>query len=389
MNQKASHQIISGRMMWLDFLRLAAGFSIIGMHASSDPNGLPFPDFDTAQRVAPALFRAVVYIARSELFWIISLFLLCLSLEQRPRSYGTMVRQQAKRLLLPFVFWVFFYAYYRLIKAHYFGYDAAIWAELSSGWSWLRYFILGSVQYHMHFLPTLFGLALMVPLFLYAVRNPWLGLLVFLCLFVKREADVWMWANLRDMDGFPYLVRAVKILTYGGYGMVAGSFLGLCKQGMDQKRLKDWLVFALISSVLLFSIKLIYTYKVIMAGNWQYNYTPAFWADFLMPILLFLICMSAGLARWPTFISKIGKYSFGLFLMHPIFLDGLEILMANPTLSPGAYVLIKFSAALTMTALAVWIVSKIPLLAWTIGLGDLPFSTKLSGGKKLGVDPQL
>ncbi len=389
MSEKTSLQIISGRMIWLDFLRLAAGFSIIGMHASSAPNGLPFPDYDTAQRVAPALFRAVVYIARSELFWIISLFLLCLSLELRPRSYGEMVRQQAKRLLLPFTFWVFFYAFYRLIKAHYFGYDAAIWAELSSGWSWLQYFILGSVQYHMHFLPTLFGLALMTPLFLYAVRNPWLGVLVFLCLFVKRELDVWMWANLRDMDGFPYLVRAVKILTYGGYGMVAGSFLGLAKQGMNEKRLKEWLVFALISSTLLFSIKLVYSYKVIMAGNWQYNYTPAYWADFLMPLLLFLICMSAGLARWPMFISKIGKYSFGLFLMHPIFLDGLEILLAHPDLTPGIYVLVKFSATLIMTGLATWGVSKISLLAWTIGLGPVPFFKKLSGTKMKGADARL
>ncbi len=389
MSEKTSLQIISGRMIWLDFLRLAAGFSIIGMHASSDPNGLPFPDYDTAQRVAPALFRAVVYIARSELFWIISIFLLCLSLELRPRSYGEMVRQQAKRLLLPFTFWVFFYAFYRLIKAHYFGYDAAIWAELSSGWSWLQYFILGSVQYHMHFLPTLFGLALMAPLFLYAVRNPWLGVLVFLCLFVKREIDVWMWANLRDMDGFPYLVRAVKILTYGGYGMVAGSFLGLAKQGMDKTRLKEWLVFALISSALLFSIKLVYSYKVIMAGNWQYNYTPAYWADFLMPILLFLICMSAGLARWPMFISKIGKYSFGLFLMHPIFLDGLEILLAHPDLAPGIYVLVKFSATLIMTGLATWGVSKISLLAWTIGLGPVPFFKRLSGTKLKGADARL
>ncbi len=389
MTERTSHQIISDRMIWLDFLRLIAGISIIGLHASSDPNGLPFPEFDPSQRVVPVLFRAIFYIARSELFWIISLFLLCLSLDLRPRSYMQMVRQQVRRLLVPFVFWVLFYAFFRLIKAHYFGYETAMWAELFSGWSWLRYFILGSVQYHMHFLPTLFGLMLMYPLYRYAVQNPWLGVLVFLCLFVKREADIWMWANLQGMDGFPYLVRAVKTLTYGGYGMIAASFLGLAKQGMNEKRLREWLVFALISSALMFAIKLIYSYKVIMAGNWQYGYTPAYWSDFLMPILLFLICFSAGLARWPGFIKKSSKYSFGLFLMHPIFLDGLEILLSRPDISPGAFVLLKFFAAIILTGLGAWTVSKIPFLAWTIGLGPLPFFLKASDDSsdetKLGI----
>lgn len=386
MVEKTSHHIISGRMIWLDFLRLAAGVSIVGLHASSDPNGLPFPEFDTAKRVIPVLFRAVVYIARSELFWIISLFLLCLSLDLRPRSYMQMVRQQVRRLLIPFVFWVFFYAFFRLIKAHYFGYETAMWEELSSGWSWLRYFILGSVQYHMHFLPTLFGLTLMYPLYRYAVQNPWLGVLVFLCLFVKREADVWMWANLQGMDGFAYLVRAVKILTYGGYGMIAASFLGLAKQGMTEKRLREWLVFALIASALLFAIKLIYSYRVIMAGNWQYNYTPAYWSDFLMPVLLFLICLSAGLARWPRFISTLSEYSFGLFLMHPIFLDGLEIMFSRPDISPAAFVLLKFFTAIILTGSAAFIVRKIPLLSWTIGLGPLPFSRKDPKGATYGTE---
>ena len=372
MNSYASNQITSGRMVWLDSLRLIAGVSIVGLHASSDINGQPFPDFATAQRVVPVLFRAVIYIARTELFLMISLFLLCLSLDRRPRSYTDTIREQSRRLLVPFLFWTVFYAFFRLIKANVFGYEDAILSELTTLWHWARYLLLGSVQYHMHFLPTLFGLILLFPLYLVALRNPWLGFIVFLCLLVKREADVWIWANLQLMDGFPYLVRGVKIVTYAGYGMVAGAFLGLIQQGMDNKRLNDWLFFALTTGVLLFGIKLIYSFKVIQSGNWQYNYTPAFWADFLMPIVLFLACMSAALRKWPPFISRLAPYSFGIYLVHPVFLDVLEIWLWQNNMVPAIYVFTKFTCAVVATSFTVWILSRTPFLGWTVGLGPLP-----------------
>ena len=372
MNDTTTNTILNSRMVWLDSLRLIAGISIVGLHASSDINGQPFPNFEETQRVIPVLFRAVVYMARTELFLMISLFLLCISLDRRPRGYFETIREQARRLLVPFIFWVVFYAFYRLIKASIFGYEDAIWAELGTVSQWFSYVILGSVQYHMHFLPTLFGLVLLYPFYLFAVQNPWLGLIIFLGLFVKREVDVWMWANLQGMDGFAYLVRGVKILTYTGYGMVAGSFVGLIKQGVSAKRLKEWLFFALASGFLLFGIKLVYSYKVILSGNWQYNYTPAFWADFLMPVLLFMAALGASIRKWPTLISRLAPYSFGIYLVHPIFLDILEIALWKSDLVPATYVLIKFLGAVTITSLAVWLIEKSRMLAWTIGLGPLP-----------------
>ena len=49
------------------------------------------------------------------------------------------------------------------IKADAFGYAAYIWDQLGQVESWLGYFVLGKVQYHMHFLPTLFALFLFYP----------------------------------------------------------------------------------------------------------------------------------------------------------------------------------------------------------------------------------
>lgn len=360
------------RMIWLDCLRLMAGVSMVGLHASSDINGQPFPDFAAAERVGPVLFRAIVYTARTELFLIISLFLLVMSLDRRPRGYLETIREQVRRLLVPFVFWVFVYAFYRLIKAQYFGYADAIWSELAAPTSWIGYLVLGSVQYHMHFLPTLFGLVLLFPLYRIGVQYPVFGLVILLCLFTKREVDIWMWSNLRDMAGFDYVLRAVKILTYGGYGIVAASFYGIAKSATDDRMLRSIGILAIYSGGLIFGIKLVYSQKVIASGAWQYNYDPAYWADFLMPAILFAACLGFRGASWPAIISKLAPYSFGIYLAHPLFLDILEVWLWDAGLSPSAFVSAKVVAAIIATSCLVWVLKKIPLLAWTVGLGPLP-----------------
>lgn len=362
----------STRMVWLDCLRLMAGVSMVGLHASSDPNGQPFKAFEPIERVGPVLFRAVIYTARTELFLIISLFLLIMSLDRRPRGYLETVSEQARRLLRPFAFWVVFYAFYRLIKASYFGYSDAILGQLSGPESWLGYFILGDVQYHMHFLPTLFGLVLMYPLYRVAVDNPAFGFVVLLCLFTKRELDVWIWSALREMEGFEYLIRTVKLATYSGYGIVAASCYGLYKRGLADAQNRQLAIFTLFVGCLLFSIKLVYSHKVILSGRWEYNFTPAFWADFLMPVILFVGFMALRNRNWPQIISRLAPYSFGIYLVHPIFLDLLEIAFWDLALTPSAFVAYKTVFAISLTSVAVFILSKSNYLAWTVGLGAFP-----------------
>ena len=360
------------RMIWLDCLRLIAGVSMVGLHASSDISGQPFPDFEASQRIGPVIFRAIVYTARTELFLIISIFLLTMSLDKRPRGYLETIKEQARRLLVPFAFWVIFFAFYRLIKAGHFGYQDAIIQDLADPFQWLRYFTLGSVQYHMHFLPTLFGLILMFPLFRIAVDKPIVGLVVLLCLFTKREIDLWVWAQFQGIDGFPYLVRGIKLLAYAGYGIVAASFYGMAKRGLNHDALRVMFWSALYLAVMMFLVKLVYSHKVIISGNWQYNYNPAYWADFLMPIFMFAIFMGLRNANWAPIISVWAPYSFGIYLVHPIFLDLLELVLWPLALSPSLFVGLKTTGGIIGATFLVIILSKISLLAWTVGLGPLP-----------------
>ena len=364
----------NNRMAWLDTIRVFAGVAIIGVHSSADAMGGPFSKYAMDERIFPVLFRSLVYVARSELFIIISLFLLIMSLDRKPRDYLSVVKTQAKRLLIPFVFWVVFYAFWRLIKANYFGYADNLITDMQSTTTWLGYFVLGDVQYHMHFLPTLFGVAIMFPLYRLAVNRPEIGLVVLFCLAAKLSIDQFMWGNLAKEPYFQYLLRFVKILTYAGYGMVAASFYGILKRDFNKALGKQIGMVAIFIGIVLFAIKLVLSYKVILAGKWIYGYAPGYWADFLMPAVLFLVFMSFRHLNWPSVFSKIAQFSFGLYLLHPAILDMLEIGLSGYEFAPAELVLVKFALALTGTATVVFIISKLRLLSWTIGIGDLPFS---------------
>lgn len=359
------------RMIWLDSLRLMAGLSMLALHSTADPQGQPWSDYPAGDRIAPLLLRAVIYTARTELFLVISIFLLLAALERRPRSYGTVLAEQGRRLLVPFLFWTLFFAGYGLIKAEAFGYLDGALAQLSDPVQWLRYLALGGVKYHMHFLPTLFGLVLFYPLFRLAVRYPALGLAVLVCLVVRRELDGFVYATFWGEEILSYLVRFIKIVTYVGYGMVAGAALGIWQRTTPAERAQWFAPIAFLGG-LLFLLKLVATWKTIETGQWPFGYLPGYWADFLFPVVLFGGCMVLGHLRWPQVLSRMAPYSFGVYLCHPIFLDLIEIVLRDSTLSPIEQVAIKIAGTLGATAVLVTLISRSRALAWTIGLGPLP-----------------
>ncbi len=371
------------RLTWLDSLRLTAGVSMVGLHATSDSMGQPFAQYDQAERILPMLVRAVIYTARTELFLIISIFLLLMALDKRPKTYGATVKTQARRLLVPFVFWTGFYAVYNLIKAGAFGYQDAVLAALISPTEWMGFLLLGSVKYHMHFIPTLFGLVLLYPLFRIAQRHPVLGLFVLVCLLIKRDLDGFVYANFWGTDALPYLVRGIKIATYAGYGMVAGACLGVWQQTTPAWR-EGFVPLLIFFGALLFVIKLVATWKTVETGQWPFDYVAGYYADFLMPAVLFLIALSLGHYNWPEILTRLAPYSFGIYLCHPIFLDLIEIWLSEQSLSPISQVGIKIGVAVVMTALLVWLLERTRVFAWTVGLGPLPHFDVLMPSKRVG-----
>ncbi|MEO1562139.1 MAG: acyltransferase [Pseudomonadota bacterium] len=360
------------RLLWLDVLRVIAGLSVVFVHATTDLRGKPFPDVTELERLGPMLIRAVSYIARTELFLIISILLLVLSLDRRPRGYFETLKDYGQRLLIPFAFWVVFYAFFRLVKAYALGYEDAIWAQLSDPAIWAQYFILGKVQYHMHFLPTLFALMLFFPLFLKAIHMPICGLMIFLCLTAKEHTDVLLWSEFRDWAGFEYLLRLVKVLTYTGYGFVAASFYGLLRRGLTAEQFGAIASIAIMGCVLTFGFKLADTYHVVVDGEWNYGYGPGFWGDFLMPVMVVGLVLGFSQRDWNSWFLKLAPYSFGMYLMHPAIMDLVELGLMDIVLNPTLFVLGKALGALFITLGLCAVMNRVPQLAWMIGTGKIP-----------------
>lgn len=367
----AEMKLAATRMIWLDCLRLTAGLSMVVLHTTADANGQPWVAFPESERIGPIVLRTIAYSARTELFLLIASFLLIMSLHKRPRGYRDTIQEQSKRLLLPFIFWTVFYGCFNLIKAKQFGYFDAALADLTLPTLWVGHLLLGDIKFHMHFLPTLFGLVLFYPLFRISHKFPVAGLVVLPLLLIKWEFDRQVWSLFWGTDILPYLVRLVKVSTYVGYGMAAASLVALWQRTTaDQRRI--WLGPILFLALFLFGFKAVASYKTITESSWQYSYAAGYWADFLMPLVLFYVCMALSDRKWPAVLAKWGGYSFGIYLCHPIFVDLMEISLRDTTLGPMAQVSIKLAVALSATPLLVVLISKIPLMAWTVGLGPLP-----------------
>ena len=344
---------------------------MIGLHATSDSMGGAWADAAISERVGPTIIRTLLYVARTELFIIISAFLLVMSLDRRPRGYTNVVKDQFVRLSIPFGFWTLFYAVYGLVKATHLGYSDSVVAELMSPSSWIGFLLLGDVKYHMHFIPTLFGVLLFFPLFVASKNNPILGVCVIIGLAVKFEVDRVLYQSLWGTEALPYLVRTTKILSYVGYGMIAGSFFGLFSRIPFDELRKTAGPIAYVFALLLL-LKFCGAYLTVKDGAYPFTYRPAYWADFLMPVFLFALCMSLHTSFVSRRISNISHLSLGLYLVHPIILDACEIYVTTLSSSPTIQVVMKILITIPSTFLLVLIIERSSLMSWTIGLRRSP-----------------
>ncbi len=366
------------RMNWLDISRLAAAFSIIGIHTTTDPKGKAFIDYDVSERVFPVLMRTTAELASTEFFILVSLFLLAFKLERKPMPYGATMKLQMRRLLVPFVFWTFFYAFFVLIKANAFGYLDPMLEKLTRPDTWASYFLLGKSQYHMHFIPTIFLIFLFHPIFKLALKAPILGLLVVPFLAFNLSMSTWIWGNISDRNTLEYLIRGIKVLSYIGYGFAAYSILGLWQKKFEEELSKKIFMFGLLAVSIFFIIKLTHAAQSIEVGSYIPKIGAIYYAHGLLPIGVILLFLGTQHFRWPEKISDFSKFTFGTYLMHPAVIDIIDIFLKGVEFAPYQLVLFKYTLTLSVVLALAILISKIPLLAWTIGLGPLPFANRTS-----------
>lgn len=366
----------SARMNWLDGARLAAAFCIIGIHTSSDAFGGAFKQSAMHDRVFPILIRSVSEMASTEFFILVSLFLLSMKLSKSSTPFIPTMSLQARRLLIPFAFWTVFYAFFRLYKGSYLGYEDAIVAEVGSLTRWAAYFLLGNSNFHMHFIPTLFMLLLFHRLYKLAIPYPLLGLIVVPMLYLNYSMNGWIWSTMEDPLTIEYVVRFVKIITYTGYGFFAYSLFGFWERGIKPELAKALFGLSLLLVAIGFLVKLIYAIKVGEAGDYIVRVNMIYYGHYLLPCAVLAAFMGSWYLNWPDRLSQWSRYSFGMYLIHPAIMDVLDVAFLTISLQPDWYVMTKYVATAFLSLGITITIGRVKLIAWTVGLGPLPWLAK-------------
>lgn len=359
---------------------------VVLIHSSTDFGGKPFLDAEPSDRLLPVFLRSLGEFSGSEMFFLFSLFIMAMRVDKSMPSYGDAISNQAKRLLVPFAFWVVFYAFFRLIKADAFNYAPYIWEQVTQVKSWFGYFILGNVQYHMHFLPTLFVLFLFYPLMRTASRYPMLGLTLLLTLGIMNNTQGFIWSLGLEAEVRDYILRALKIMGYVGYGFAAFALYGIWKDGIPRGESRLLRQIGFYFALLAYVATLPFFATAVQNGDWGLRSGWDYYGHFLMPVCIFLIFMGSQFLDWSPRWSRLAMYTFGVYLVHPAVIDLFDIAAFKMGLAdivpPGVLVLIRFAVALPVSFAVAFGLSKVNALAWTVGLGPTPWearNAKVSG----------
>lgn len=365
------------RLVWFDANRVFAAFGVVLIHSSTDFSGQAFVAAEESARLLPVFLRSIGEFSGSEMFFMFSLFLMAMRVDKKLPTYGSAIATQAERLLVPFAFWVVFYAFFRLLKAETFNYGPYIWDQLGQVESWFSYFILGSSQYHMHFLPTLFALFLFYPVMRAATRYPILGLTVVLTLGVMTNTQAFVWGLDLDPMVRNYIIRALKILGYVGYGMAAFAIYGLWNDGVPRGESRLIRRCGFYFAALAYVATLPFYAGAIETGAWGVRGGWDFYGHFLMPIFVFFVFIGGQYLQWSSKWTYLARYTFGIYLVHPLVIDlfdiGIFSMGISAMMDPWMIVITRFAFALPVSFILVMGLSRIKVLAWTIGLGKNPW----------------
>lgn len=379
MSQKA----VGSRLVWIDANRFYAACGVVMIHCSTDTAGGPFSKYEIADRLGPAFLRSLATISSSELFLLFSLFLIALKVDKRPLSYSSVIRLQIERLIVPLIVWSVFYAFFKLMKASAFGYEQSVINQLQQWNSWVEYLLLGSAQYHLHFLPTMFFLVLLYPAMRAAIRYPALILVALPMIYTMNWIHVWLWGHIADPDTRDYLVRAVKILGYTSYGIAAFALYGIWERGLSREDCRSLFWFLLTLALLAYLAKVAYVAESVLAGKWLVNQGASFFAHLLLPIIIFSMFLMGQHKEWSWRYSRLAKLTYGVYLIHPAWIDIFDVTLKGFTSGqrPLWIVLAKYTLVLPLAFASVYLISKSKATAWIVGIGPIPFLSRFISGR--------
>lgn len=325
-----------------DFLRIIAIFSVILLHTSSSPfkiwsdNWTQFNIIMSATRwCVPVLFMlsGALLIGKNE---PIILFF----------------KKRIFKIIIPLIFWSYIYIlfarnFYQLDPAHA---NPNVFFE---PWLLLKY----SAYFHLWFLYAIIGVYLMIPLLRIISYNEAVVQYSLLLWFIWFSAIPFLQSFDIIKGNLFFIFKLDVIPLWSGFALL-GYFL-------QKNECKIKISYAIIVFLIGLISTIYLTYFVSSNGIPKETYQAYFMPNILMMSCgIYIILMK--IKTTPTSISKISKYSFGIYLCHMLIMPLIWKIkyFNNIYLAESNFIFTVMSSILTFTLslILVFILSKIPLL---------------------------
>ncbi len=337
-------------MIWLDNSRILAIFAVIFLHVSSSV---------IAQSDVGSGYWWIANIYDSAVRWCVPVFVMisgALLLDQnKNEGLAAFYTKRLSRVLIPILFWSFVFLLLKFLKGY-------VKGAPPSGSELLNLFLSGTPYYHMWFLYMILGLYLFTPFFKKIVAHSTTQELKFLVtlMFVfatvnslheglAPESKSGLFINW-FLEFIPYFFmghiarhsllkpsRTLLILVWTGsmIGTALGSYAINTINGADAY---PYFYSYLSITVIPMSISILYLFK--------YWVVPMF---------------------SETLTKKIASLILGVYLIHPIILEGLNsshlgATTFNPVVSVPLWTLFIFIASL----ISAWLINQLPFIKRTI-----------------------
>ena len=298
-------------------------------------------------------------------FIFLASILLSYNLGDKKQKLVGFYKKKGMRILVPYFVWTFIYVIPKMFKG---------WIPFDSLWSkdsWLYWFLWGKGHDHLYFMSVMVQICIVAPLFIFGIRlimryakkystpiiitGAVVGQVV-LYLIYKRYIYSWIHSSATLMISYFLLI-------------VMGIYIGFNYDNFI-KWLEKRKSIVIIGTMISASIYIVLVYRManqiqisttFYQMNW-YVYT------FLVSMLLVLIARKIQDKKFTKYISWIGTYSFGIYLIHPIqtFFLKQHVTTSNPVL---LMIIILVSQALIILSCGFLtkMIQSNRLTAWVVG----------------------
>ncbi|CAM3614033.1 acyltransferase [Parendozoicomonas haliclonae] len=333
---------------YIELLRAVAAIAVVIIHVLGPYRDLldVIPAFDWLSAVSLNVASR----------WAVPIFImitgaLMLS-DTRPFNLRYFLARRVSKVLIPFLIWSIFYAFLAGATLH----GTELTYDFAPVWPLLENLPSKATWYHLGFYYYFIPLYLLIPFL-----TPWvqklsddqlrmlvLGWLTLTLLYLLRVKSAWM----------------IDAVMYGGYLVLGYALIRLPIAQEYRTALVFAAGMALLSSV----------YGIWEQSNITGQYTTGRLTSYktlntaVVAATVFMLAYYYGSAvtgRWKTLVRFIGRYSLGLYLLHPVVLWPIRQLNFAPE---PALLTIPLMAGIvtTLTLLLVWIMSRFKATAWLV-----------------------